>query len=94
MTGISPDSMNGSIPTILYVTFQLTFAALTGALISGAIVGRMKTSAWIIYIIAWLTLIYIPICHWVWGGGWLMSLGTLDFAGGTVVKKKYCYHIT
>ena len=86
MTGISPDGMNGSIPTILYVTFQLTFAALTGALISGAIVGRMKTSAWIIYIIAWVTLIYIPICHWVWGGGWLMSLGTLDFAGGTVVE--------
>ena len=86
MSGLTLNSMHGSIPTVLYITFQLAFAALTGVIISGSIVGRMKTNAWVIYIIAWLTLIYIPICHWVWGGGWLMSLGTLDFAGGTVVE--------
>ncbi|WP_409198898.1 MULTISPECIES: ammonium transporter [Methanobrevibacter] len=85
MSGISPDALNGSIPTMLYIVFQLTFAALTGALISGAVVGRMKTSSWIVFIIAWATLVYLPICHWVWGGGWLMNLGALDFAGGTVV---------
>ena len=85
MTGIGVNDLTGSIPTILFIVFQLTFAGLTAALISGAIVGRMKTSAWMIFIIAWVTLVYIPIAHWVWGGGWLMQMGALDFAGGTVV---------
>ncbi|WP_297982870.1 ammonium transporter [uncultured Methanobrevibacter sp.] len=85
MSGIGLDDLSGSIPTILFVVFQLTFAGLTAALISGAIVGRMKVSAWIIFIIAWVSLVYVPIAHWVWGGGWLMSMGALDFAGGTVV---------
>ena len=70
---------------MLWIVFQLTFAALTGALIAGAVVGRMKTSAWVAFIVLWATLVYIPIAHWVWGGGWLMQLGALDFAGGTVV---------
>ena len=85
LSGIGIDELTGSIPTILFIVFQLTFAGLTAALISGAIVGRMKTSAWMIFIIAWVTLVYIPIAHWVWGGGWLMQMGALDFAGGTVV---------
>ena len=85
MTGIGINDLTGSIPTILFIVFQLTFAGLTAALVSGAIVGRMKTSAWMIFIIAWVTLVYIPIAHWVWGGGWLMQMGALDFAGGTVV---------
>ena len=85
MSGIGIDELTGSIPTILFVVFQLTFAGLTAALISGSIVGRMKISAWIIFILAWVTLVYIPIAHWVWGGGWLMQMGALDFAGGTVV---------
>ena len=85
MSGIGVDDLTGSIPTILFIVFQLTFAGLTAALISGAIVGRMKISAWILFIIAWVTLVYVPIAHWVWGGGWLMQMGALDFAGGTVV---------
>ena len=85
MTGIGINDLTGSIPTILFIVFQLTFAGLTAALVSGAIVGRMKTSAWMIFVIAWVTLVYIPIAHWVWGGGWLMQMGALDFAGGTVV---------
>ena len=85
LSGIKINAITGTIPEMLWIVFQLTFAALTGALIAGAVVGRMKTSAWIIFIILWATLVYIPIAHWVWGGGWLMQLGALDFAGGTVV---------
>ena len=85
MMGIGIDDVTGTIPTILFVAFQLTFAGLTAALISGSIVGRMKASSWMIFIVAWVTLVYIPIAHWVWGGGWLMQMGALDFAGGTVV---------
>lgn len=85
LQGIPLDSLNGTIPTLLFVVFQLAFAGLTAALISGGIVGRMKTKAWVIFIIIWACLVYIPIAHWVWGGGWLMELGALDFAGGTVV---------
>ncbi|WP_298536909.1 ammonium transporter [uncultured Methanobrevibacter sp.] len=85
MSGIGINDLTGSIPTILFIVFQLTFAGLTAALVSGAIVGRMKTSAWMIFIISWVSLVYIPIAHWVWGGGWLMQMGALDFAGGTVV---------
>ncbi len=85
MMGIGIDDVTGTIPTILFAAFQLTFAGLTAALISGSIVERMKTSSWMIFIVAWVTLVYIPIAHWVWGGGWLMQMGALDFAGGTVV---------
>lgn len=85
MTGFGIDALNGSIPLLLFIVFQLTFAGLTAALISGAVVGRMKFSAWMIFIIVWLSLVYVPIAHWVWGGGWLMEIGALDFAGGTVV---------
>ena len=74
-----------TIPTLVYVAFQMTFAAITVALISGAIVGRMKFSAWLAFVPIWLTLVYLPISHWVWGGGWLAQMGALDFAGGTVV---------
>ncbi len=61
------------------------FAGLTAALISGGVVGRMKTKLKVIFIPIWACLVYIPIAHWVWGGGWLMNMGALDFAGGTVV---------
>jgi ammonium transporter, Amt family len=74
-----------TIPKSLYAVFQMTFAAITVALISGAIVERTKFSAWLAFIPAWLTLVYLPIAHWMWGGGWLYQMGALDFAGGTVV---------
>ena len=74
-----------TIPETVYIAFQMTFAAITIALISGAIVDRMKFSSWIAFAVLWVTLVYVPIAHWVWGGGWLAQLGALDFAGGTVV---------
>lgn len=87
LTGISLDMLHvdTTIPELLYVVFQATFAAITVALISGAVVGRMKAKAWIVFVALWLTLVYVPIAHWVWGGGWLFNLGALDFAGGAVV---------
>jgi len=74
-----------TIPTGLYAVFQMTFAAITVALISGAVVERMKFSAWLAFIPVWITIVYMPIAHWMWGGGWLAQMGALDFAGGTVV---------
>jgi len=85
MSGIGVDTLFGTIPMSVFIAFQLTFAAITVALISGAIVERMKFSAWLAFIPLWITLVYVPIAHWVWGGGWLANLGALDFAGGTVV---------
>ncbi len=85
LKGITPASLSGTIPEILFVMFQLTFAIITPALIIGAFAERMKFSAMLLFIGAWMLLIYSPICHWVWGGGWLGNMGVLDFAGGTVV---------
>ena len=85
LKGIGMDDLSGSIPTLLFVMFQCAFAGLTCAIMSGALVGRMKTKAWVIFTILWVCLVYVPIAHWVWGGGWLMQMGALDFAGGTVV---------
>ncbi len=85
LSGISVDSISGTIPTLLFVVFQMTFAAITVALVLGSVVDRMKFSAWIIFTLLWLTFVYAPVCHWVWGGGWMANLGALDFAGGTVV---------
>ena len=85
LQGIGLDDLSGSIPTLLFVMFQCAFAGLTCAIMSGALVGRMKTKAWVIFTILWICLVYVPIAHWVWGGGWLMQMGALDFAGGAVV---------
>jgi Amt family ammonium transporter len=74
-----------NIPEQLFMVFQLMFAIITPALIVGAVAERMKFSAFLIFVVAWSTLIYSPLCHWVWGGGWLGERGALDFAGGTVV---------
>lgn len=78
-------SLQGSIPKLLFMAYQGTFAVITAALISGAIIGRMRFSAYMIFISLWMLLIYSPVAHWVWGGGWLAQLGAIDFAGGTVV---------
>ncbi len=82
--GVSGLSDSG-YPALLDVMFQLTFATITTALVSGSLVGRMKFSAWIIFCILWSIIVYPPIAHWVWGGGFLSEHGALDFAGGTVV---------
>jgi Amt family ammonium transporter len=83
--GVGVDSLSGSIPETVFSMFQLTFAIITPALIVGAFAERMKFSAMLWFIAIWVTLVYFPVCHWVWGGGWLGGLGALDFAGGTVV---------
>jgi len=85
MAGIGVDHLTGSIPTYVFALFQMTFAGITVALVLGAVVDRMKFSSWIVFTVLWVTFIYAPIAHWVWGGGWMAEMGALDFAGGTVV---------
>jgi Amt family ammonium transporter len=75
----------GTIPHVLFMAYQGTFAIITAALISGAVVERMRFGPYLAFIALWTVLVYAPVAHWVWGGGWLMSRGVLDFAGGTVV---------
>ncbi|NIP16265.1 MAG: ammonium transporter [Pseudomonadales bacterium] len=83
--GVGEGSMSGDIPESAFALFQLTFAIITPALIIGGFAERMRFSAMLIFSGAWLLLVYAPVCHWVWGGGWLGELGLMDFAGGTVV---------
>ena len=91
LSNIPVDELSGTITTLLFVMFQGMFAIITPALITGAFVERFKFSTYLIFLVLWLTLVYAPICHWVWGGGWIGNLsngaggGALDFAGGTVV---------
>jgi Amt family ammonium transporter len=85
LRGIGPESLSGSIPTYVFILFQMTFACITVALVIGSVVDRMKFSSWIVFTVLWVTLVYCPIAHWVWGGGWMGELGALDFAGGNVV---------
>jgi len=85
LAGVTADALSGTIPETVFMTFQMTFAIITPALIVGAFAERMKFSAMLWFMGLWLILVYAPICHWVWGGGWLGSMGVLDFAGGTVV---------
>ncbi len=86
LRGLSVDAMHGSIPESLFMTFQLTFAVITPALITGAFADRMKFSSLILFTTLWVIVVYAPVCHWVWGpGGFLADDGVLDFAGGTVV---------
>ena len=82
---ISEDTASGTIPESVFALFQMTFAIITPALIVGGYAERMKFSAVVLFSAAWLILVYAPICHWVWGGGWLSDLGVMDFAGGIVV---------
>jgi len=85
LNGVERDSMSGSLPESVFITFQMTFAIITPALVVGAFAERMKFSAMCLFSIAWFTLVYLPACHMVWGGGYLGSKGVIDFAGGLVV---------
>jgi Amt family ammonium transporter len=86
LAGVGKDTLSGTIPETVFMTFQMTFAIITPALIVGAFADRMKFSALLVFMTLWSIFVYAPICHWVWGGGgWIGGLGALDFAGGTVV---------
>ncbi|SNZ09651.1 ammonium transporter [Persephonella hydrogeniphila] len=85
LTDPAPSSDN--LYHYLFIFFQMTFAAITVALMAGAFIERMKFSAWLIITVLWGTFVYFPVAHWIWGGGWLSNLGTLDFAGGLVVHE-------
>ncbi len=83
--GLGMDDLTGTIPEVVFLAFQMTFAIITPALIIGGFAERMRFSAVLWFSALWLMLVYIPVCHWVWGGGWLADLGVMDFAGGIVV---------
>jgi len=83
--GTEPGPYAATIPHVVFSAFQLMFAIITPALITGAFAERMKFSGFLLFTVLWTTLVYFPVCHWVWGGGWLGKLGALDFAGGTVI---------
>jgi Amt family ammonium transporter len=85
LAGVEPDSVTGTIPETVFVMFQLTFAIITPALIVGGFAERMRFSAMLLFSMLWLVAVYVPVAHWVWGGGWLGALGFRDFAGGAVV---------
>ena len=85
ISDVGMDSMSGTIPEIVFFMFQMTFAIITPALIIGGFAERMKFSSVLLFSALWLALVYAPVCHWVWGGGWLGDKGFMDFAGGTVV---------
>jgi len=85
LSGINKDTLAGDIPEPLFMLFQMTFAVITPALIIGGFAERMKFSSMLIFSAIWLLAVYVPITHWVWGGGWLAQMGLYDFAGGTVV---------
>jgi len=85
LSGVGRDTLSGDIPESLFMLFQMTFAIITPALIIGGFAERMKFSAMLLFSALWLMLVYVPVTHWVWGGGWLGEMGLYDFAGGTVV---------
>ena len=85
LRGIGVDTLSGTIPETVFMTFQMTFAIITPALITGALADRIKFSSLLVFLSLWMILVYAPITHWVWGGGFLAEAGVLDFAGGTVV---------
>lgn len=85
LAGVGRDTLSGTIPESLFALFQMTFAIITPALIVGGFAERMKFSSMLLFSAIWLLVVYAPIIHWVWGGGWLGSMGLYDFAGGTVV---------
>jgi len=85
LANVTRESLSGTLPESVFVMFQMTFAIITPALIVGGFAERMKFSAMLLFSIIWVSIVYFPVCHWVWGGGWLAEQGLLDFAGGTVV---------
>ena len=93
LNGVAFDALSGTIPETLFVIFQMTFAIITVAIISGSIADRMKYSAFMLFIAVWVLVVYTPITHWVWGGGWLANDGALDFAGGPLYTSTQVWQV-
>ena len=85
LAGITGDSVSGSIPEAVFIVFQMTFVMITPALFVGGFAERVRFGPMLLFSLLWALLVYIPLCHWVWGGGWLAEMGVMDFAGGIVV---------
>ncbi|MDP3564228.1 MAG: ammonium transporter, partial [Methanoregula sp.] len=85
LNGVSMNTGEAGYPPLLFMLFQMTFAAVTVAIVTSGLAERVKLSSFIVFSLLWTTLVYDPIAHWVWGGGWLASIGVIDFAGGIVV---------
>jgi ammonium transporter, Amt family len=85
LANVTRESVSGTLPETVFVMFQMTFAIITPALVIGGFAERMKFSSMLLFSVLWVSIVYFPVCHWVWGGGWLAEMGLLDFAGGTVV---------
>jgi Amt family ammonium transporter len=86
LAGVSADAGTGLYPPLIFMAFQLFFAAVTITIVTSAVAERIKLSSFIVFILVWLTLVYCPLAHWAWGGGWAQKMGLIDFAGGTVVE--------
>jgi ammonium transporter, Amt family len=86
LNGVSADAGAGGYPPLIFMMFQLFFASVTIAIVTSAVAERIKLSSFIVFVLVWLTIVYCPIAHWAWGGGWAQQLGMIDFAGGTVVE--------
>ncbi|MGH2602466.1 MAG: ammonium transporter, partial [Dehalococcoidia bacterium] len=85
LRGLVNSVSDGGLPDLVFSVFQMMFAIITVALISGAIADRARFGPWLVFAVLWATVVYFPVAHWVWGGGWLSELGVIDFAGGTAV---------
>ncbi|MDD1689359.1 MAG: ammonium transporter [Methanoregula sp.] len=86
LSGVSSDAGSGTYPPLVFMVFQLFFAAVTMTIVTSAVAERIKLSSYILFCLVWLTVVYCPLAHWAWGGGWAQQMGLIDFAGGTVVE--------
>jgi len=86
LSGVSADAGSAAYPPLIYMVFQLFFAAVTITIVTSAVAERIRLSSFILFVLVWVTVVYCPIAHWAWGGGWAQQMGMIDFAGGTVVE--------
>ncbi|MFA5254641.1 MAG: ammonium transporter, partial [Methanoregula sp.] len=86
LAGVSADAGSAAYPPLVFMVFQLFFAAVTIAIVTSAVAERIKLSSFIVFVLVWVTVVYCPLAHWAWGGGWAQQMGMIDFAGGTVVE--------
>ena len=86
LSGVSASAGTAAYPPLVYMVFQLFFASVTLTIVTSAVAERVKLTSFIVFALIWLTVVYCPLAHWAWGGGWAQQMGLIDFAGGTVVE--------